>query len=157
VIDFGNWILNPPPSHFRRRFLFADGGQMISTKHFSLFLLLLLAGCGGGVAAMTGEVNFPDGKPVAGTVVIELTHDDVRERKSYQADIAADGTFHLQAPPGSYRVMIAPPQQKLGGVEGSARKLTFDEKFASFETSKLMFEVTSDPAKNHFKIPVTYP
>lgn len=121
-------------------------------------IFLLLAGCSTEVAEVSGEVAFPDRKAISGgTVVFELDRSDVRERRSYPAEVAADGTFRLKAVPGVYRVMIAPPQQKLGGVEGSARKLIFNDKFSSFETSDLKFEVMRDPSKNHFKIQVTPP
>jgi hypothetical protein len=120
-------------------------------------LMLILTGCGVKIYPVDGEVRFADGKPLdSGTIVFELIHDDPRERQSYPAEIAANGSFRLEAPPGGYRVMIAPLAQ--GGPDGgSSRNWTFDEKFASFEKSELRFTVTTAEASNHCKFTITPP
>jgi len=119
---------------------------------------LVLTGCGVKNYPVQGEVAFPDGKPLAGgTVVLEFVHDDPRERKSYPAEVGADGRFKLEAPEGAYRALVAPPDSTTGSVEGSARKWTFDPRFSAFESSGLKYSVTRDAAKNHFKIAITPP
>lgn len=138
-----------------------ERSPMALTKSFTSAVLgaaalFILTGCGVKTCAVTGEVAFPDGKPLtAGSVIFELIHADPRERKSFSAPIGADGTFTVEAPPGSYRAMLLPEEPKTTGVEGSARNFIFDPKFSNVETSGLRFEVQGDETKNHFKIAIT--
>lgn len=81
---------------------------------FSLSLIVLListVGCGGNASAtpetfnVTGKVTY-EGQPVGeGFVQVQ----DSTSGRSAQGAIAADGTFSLQAPAGTYQVAVVPP------------------------------------------------
>jgi hypothetical protein len=116
-------------------------------------IVLSMAGCSGRkLFPVEGKVVFPDGKVLnGGTVTFGPTDKDAV--LGPRAEIKLDGTFQMGtfkegdgAPPGHYRVLIAP----LEGVDPQERPRPegFDSRFASFETSGL--EYTVKPGKNGF-------
>ncbi|MGE3804331.1 MAG: carboxypeptidase regulatory-like domain-containing protein [Gemmataceae bacterium] len=117
------------------------------------FVVLLLAGCGSGTAAVTGTVVHEDGSPareLAGGVVC---FDDGKH--SAVGTIDAEGRFtlgtfglHDGALPGNYRVAISQPDP-----DGrSAGEVLIDPRYTRFDTSGLQAEVTT--GKNDFTFPL---
>ena len=68
----------------------------------SVFLCLLLAGCGDGTMSVSGTVTFPDGSPLKKGSVAFATG-------SFSASSALDenGRYSISVPPGQYKVYIA--------------------------------------------------
>jgi len=113
--------------------------------------LVFAAGCGrSGLYRVKGKVVFPDGKPLtAGTVEFRPVADaylaprgEIKVDGSFRASTYAEGDG---APPGTYRVVITPPEQL---DPGQPRPLPFDRRFSNFQTSGL--EYTVKEGKNEF-------
>ena len=122
---------------------------------------LVAGGCGSGRYPVTGKVLYEDGAPLEeGTVIAEMESGD--ERVMSQGDLSAGGVFKWGtarpgdgAKPGKYRVAVLP--RALGDSELSqGLRPAVDDKFTSFDTSGLEFEVKSS-GKNELIITVTKP
>jgi hypothetical protein len=134
-------------------------------------LLAALAGCGaggGGTYPVSGKVVFADGQPVtAGQITFEPLDDKAGWTAS--GPIESDGSFAVSstdkltgAKPGKYRVVITPPEEEAGLVEGEdgegkapTRPATIDPKFQNSETTSLEAEVK--PQSNTFTFTVEHP
>jgi hypothetical protein len=117
--------------------------------------LLGAAGCGG-YHPVRGTVTYPDGTPVSKGIVV-FERKDGGKAVTARGEIQADGTYQLGtektgdgAPAGKYRVLVTPRVEN-----PDAPEVTFDRRFADFNTSGLEFEVTS--GDNDFPIQVTRP
>ncbi len=122
-------------------------------------LVFLAIGCSGrGLHSVRGKVVFAeDGSPLGGGWVYFENKDG---GGSPDSPIASDGSFELRtaqpgdgAAPGTYRVMIKPPEQSV--PEGQRRPLIIDPRFTSFETSGI--ELVVEAKKNFFEIKVKKP
>jgi hypothetical protein len=117
----------------------------------ALLVVLDAAGCNRrGLYPVKGKVVFPDGTPLtAGTVEFRpVEHAFLAPR----GEIQSDGTFRAStyaagdgAPPGTYKVVITPPEQL---DPGQPRPKPFDRRFSNFEKSGL--EYTVKKGKNEF-------
>ncbi len=119
--------------------------------------VVLLAGCGGSLTPVRGKVSLADGKPAAGSQVVFETEAEGK-RVSARGDVREDGSFELSTfqpgdgvPPGKYKVQVNPPP--MVSAEGPY-VVPFNNKFTSFQTSGLEFEVKPG-VKNEFAIQVT--
>jgi hypothetical protein len=127
-----------------------------------LALLVTLAGCGRGHYPVHGKVTFPDGTPLTeGLVMFETSGAGDGMPVSARGEIQADGRFELSThkpgdgvPPGTYRVLISPKKDP-NAVDKKTAPPPFDQKFTSFATSQLTFEVK--PQDNDCPITVTKP
>jgi hypothetical protein len=116
------------------------------------------AGCGTRLVPVRGKVTFPDGAPLTeGTVVFESTGGD--PPVTARGDVKAGGEYVLGtfrpgdgAPPGRYRVLVA-PRSDPNAVDRPSRPPPFDPRFADFKTSGLEVEVTPD--RSDYPIEVT--
>ena len=114
---------------------------------FSLCVLLLLSGCGGGNVKAGGSVAFSDGTALThGTVIF------TDGQHQYTGEIQPDGSFRLGGlkagdglPPGTYRVAVI-------AYEGEGESIV-GEKFGSPESSDISFEVVKGKSEP-FKITV---
>ena len=121
-------------------------------KSCYFLLLALLAGCSGeDRQPVEGKITFPDGKPVAGVVVL-FECDQPAVSAFGKTD--AEGNYRLGtsatgdgAPQGDYRVMITVPGA--ANPDQLPQRL-FDPRFGDFETSGLRYTVTG--GKNRFDI-----
>ena len=118
--------------------------------------LAALAGCGAKYYPVHGKVTLPGGQPVPGSLVV---FEGTSGGKSISArgEVGADGSYSLStnapgdgAPPGKYRVSVAPPPAI--SAEGGGRP-PFHVRFSRVETSNLEFEVK--PQDNEYSIQVT--
>jgi hypothetical protein len=122
-------------------------------------LLLGATGCGSSLVAVHGKVTYPDGKPLtAGLVVFESQGQE--KAITARGEVRGDGTFELGtyqpgdgAPPGKYRALVTPKYDP-NAVDRPARPPAFDERYSSFATSGLEFEVTAS-GPNAFSIQVS--
>jgi hypothetical protein len=114
--------------------------------------VVVLAGCNrSGLHKVEGKVVFPDGSPLtAGTV--EFGPVDKHAIYAPRGFINADGSFRASthdendgAPPGTYRLLITPPEEL---EPGQPKPKPFDRRFKSFETSGV--EYTVKEGKNDF-------
>ena len=130
----------------------------------------LHAGCGDSnrpTYPAGGTVSLTDGTPVGGgQIFFQLQNDPAAA--TAQGTTAPDGTFQLGtynqtdgALEGTHSVMVIPPRapRELGweaqmqqGRALSSANVQIDHQYYGFDTSPLMFTVTSDPTKNHFDI-----
>jgi hypothetical protein len=122
----------------------------------ALLLPVAAAGCGG-LHPVRGKVAFEDGAPVTGGMVV-FESKDRRPAVTARGEIQPDGTYQLSmrghgdgAPPGVYRVLIAPPPPD--DPRQRFVKPPFDERYTNFATSGLEFEVKA--GVNEFPIQVT--
>jgi hypothetical protein len=109
--------------------------SLLRQAFLGALMSLFLAGCGQRFQTVTGSVRFADGTPVkAGEVLL-------------QSKIQEDGSFQLEAPPGSYvaRIERADP-------EDGSRAPTIDWKFANFETSGLNIDVVDGPTEVQIRV-----
>jgi hypothetical protein len=118
-------------------------------------LLVGVAGCGG-YYPVHGKVTYPDGSPVTKGIVV-FESNGAANAISARGEIQADGTYQLGTdkpgdgvPAGKYRVLVTPRLEN-----PDAPEVTFDRRFADFNTSGLEFEVGS--GDNDFSIQVTRP
>jgi hypothetical protein len=137
---------------------------MRSAQAISLAALVMLAGCGDDGRIPTypasGVVKFADGKPLVGGVVLCESPHGLAAR----AIIQEDGTFELGtyeqddgAVAGKHRVTIQPaPSADADPDSGVKTPPAFDERFKSFDTSGITFDVKPD-GENDFKIEITPP
>jgi hypothetical protein len=129
----------------------------------SVLVLAGSSGCGGKhVYPVEGQVVFKDGTPLAGGwVVFEPMDPEVKASAS--GDIRSDGTFRLAthknadgAFEGRYRVVVTPPLTKQKDERKPVPE-TIHSKYLSLDTTPLEFTVTSDKAKNRFRIEIERP
>ncbi|MCI0455903.1 MAG: hypothetical protein L0Z62_02845 [Gemmataceae bacterium] len=108
-------------------------------------LLSAIAGCGSGLHPVRGKVTLDDGKPLTKGLVI---FEGKQGEKTVMARgvIQTDGSYRLSthtpgdgAPPGKYRVLIAPMEDV--DAPDNERRLAFDSRYTDFNTSGLEFEV----------------
>jgi len=115
-----------------------------------LLPLVIVVGCGGDAAKVTGTVTLADGTPLtAGRITFESATTNVI------GNIDSQGRFALfqhrpgdRVPPGTYRGLIYydTMEQDMQRREGDHRSfLPFAPKYASFETSGLT--LTVEPRK----------
>jgi hypothetical protein len=142
-----------PESEVRGRGSGARGQHVVA----GVFLVLL---AGGGcdrsapLYPVRGTVTLEDGSPLTrGMVVFEST--DAAVGVTARGEIKADGSYQLSTfqpgdgvPPGRYRVQINPMDRS--EVADEDKKLPYDIKYTSFETSALRYEVK--PGTNGFSI-----
>jgi hypothetical protein len=110
----------------------------------ALLLLFGAVGCGARPYPVRGNVTLEDGTPVmAGMVTFETK--DAEKPVTARAQINPDGSYELStykpgdgALPGVYRVAVTPAAQS---PDLPATKPTYDERYTSFATSGLEFEV----------------
>lgn len=133
----------------------------------SLLLTLIvvaLSGCGRGdrlsTYPATGQVSYPDGRPLeGGTIIFESVEQTVTARGA----IDIDGGFELGtyesgdgAVAGRHRVAISPPSQMdVDPDEGEVPALVHP-RFTHPETSELEFTVSAD-GPNRFEVEVERP
>ncbi len=115
----------------------------------------------------SGKVSLTDGTPLSGgQIAFQLKNDPAAA--TAQARIAPDGTFQLGtyqqtdgALEGTHGVLVIPPRaprtpaweaEMQQGRSSSAATLQIDHRYFGFDTSPLIFTVTSDASKNHFDI-----
>jgi hypothetical protein len=131
--------------------------MVLMRSTFSVALLAVLsAGCGARYHPVHGKVTYEDGTPVTkGIVVFESKGAD--KALTARGDLQSDGTYRLGtqkpgdgAPAGMYRVLVTPRIE-----DPDAPEVTFDRRFADFNTSGLEFEVKS--GDNDFPIQVSRP
>jgi hypothetical protein len=126
-----------------------------------LLLSLAAAGCGSGLYPVRGKVTFPDGTPMTeGTVVFESVDGD--KPVTARGPIQSDGSYELGthkpgdgAPPGKYRVLVAPKYDPNAVDKKPAAGPPLDPRFTAFETSGLKFEVTA--GNNDYPIQISRP
>lgn len=111
----------------------------------------VIVGCGGGtgvasqrVHAVTGKVELPDGKPLAGGTVYFVPKDGVVVS---EGRLDSDGKFTLVtggsgdgAPAGEYRIRVEPADKSLlsaGQSNGAKKRLPFNRKYLDEDTSNL--------------------
>jgi hypothetical protein len=110
----------------------------------ALLLLLGTLGCGARPYPVRGSVTLEDGTPVtAGMVTFETK--DAEKPVTARGQIQPDGSYELSTYkpgdgvlPGVYRVAVTPAAQS---PDASVTKPAYDERFMSFATSGLEFEV----------------
>ena len=140
---------------------------MANTQYSSLsgiaiaaLLAVCAGGCGGSgvpVYPASGHVEFADGTRMSGGSVsfrpVQATMD-----ASARGQIRPDGTFTLTtftpddgAALGRHQVLVV---SALGGDRESPNPAQprLDPRFSNYDTSGLEFEVTTDTAKNEFKV-----
>jgi len=110
-----------------------------------------MAGCGGGLYPVKGQVVYADGSDVsvlAGGMVLFDPADPEMEKESARGVIQANGSFEMSmaskgdgVKPGKYYVMVAPPPL-IGKRRDQGRPRLLDESFRSFTTSGLEITVT---------------
>jgi len=123
----------------------------------SIFLCLLLVGCGDGTMRVSGTVTFPDGSPLTlGTVAFAT------DTFTASGVLDASGRYSVNVPPGQYRVYIAlasvldetfvpPPHEP-----DAARWISLiHPSFASLETTPLTSEVSRSGTHNFVVKPPT--
>jgi hypothetical protein len=117
------------------------------------------AGCGSKLYPVTGNVTYPDGKPLSeGMVVFESQ--DPQNPGTARGEIGTDGSYRLGTNkpgdgllPGTYRALVA-PKYNANLVDGPAKPPPFDPRFMDFKTSGLQFTVTAS-GPNEFAIQVS--
>lgn len=126
----------------------------------TLFLLAGLAGCGGRLRPVEGQVVFKDGQPLAGGLVVFDRIEPAEPRLSARGNLGPDGKFRLStytqddgALEGRYRVAVAPPLPE--DARDIGRVQVLHRRYESVETSGLEFQVTG--GKNEFRITVERP
>ena len=110
-------------------------------------IVLVLAGCGGGMYPVRGTVTLEDGTALTrGLVVFERVAGG--QPITARGDVQSDGSYQLSTnkpgdgvPPGRYKVLVNPLD--LSDVPDEQKKLPFDVKYTRFATSGLEFEVKS--------------
>jgi hypothetical protein len=120
-------------------------------------LPLGVAGCGGDLHSVRGNVTLDDGTPLtSGMVVFESK--DMQPTVTARGEIQPDGSYRLGtrklgdgAPAGAYRVLIVPPPPD--DPRDRFVKPPFDERYTDFRTSGLEFVVQS--GTNEFPIQLT--
>jgi hypothetical protein len=124
----------------------------------STFLLLCLAGCGGGLYPVEGIVQFDDGRPAkelaGGMVSLQGLDQDI----SSQGEIRGDGSFAIStiaqadgAMPGRYRVMITPPPTASESQRGA--KPALDPIYS--DAAKTPLEITVAAKRNETTLRVS--
>ena len=129
-----------------------------------VLIVVALSGCGrgGGLPTYpaTGQVSYPDGRPLeGGTIIFESVEHTVTARGA----IDIDGGFELGtyesgdgAVAGSHRVAISPPSQMdVDPDEGEVPALVHS-RFTHPDTSALEFTVSAD-GPNRFEVTVERP
>jgi hypothetical protein len=124
-----------------------------------LLLLLGSIGCDSGpkLYPVGGTVTLEDGSPLTkGMVVFENKQAEVAV--TARGEVKPDGSYQLSTykpgdgvPQGKYRVQIN--SMDLSEVPDEEKKLPYDLKYMSFETSGLEYEVK--PGPNGFSIRLT--
>jgi hypothetical protein len=130
----------------------------------SIVLIVALGGCNGGnqpaTFPVTGVVTLPNGTPVKNTTVRFRTTD---RTPPFTASGKTDdqGTFRFDAAEGENAAIVAPTvprdTDEMTPAQRDRVMNPFDPMFLDYETSKLRFQVTSDPSKNAFDIKVWPP
>ncbi len=129
-----------------------------------VLIVMALSGCGRGdglpTYPATGQVSYPDGRPLEGGTII---FESVEHRVSARGAIDIDGSFDLGtyesgdgAVAGRYRVAISPPSQMdVDPDEGDVPALVHP-RFTHPDTSGLEFTVSAD-RPNRFEVEVERP
>jgi hypothetical protein len=123
------------------RFVVSAAGRLVAG---AALLLTGAAGCGSGPYPVRGTVTLEDGtKVTSGTVIFETR--DAEKPVAARGEIKPDGSYELGthkpgdgAPAGVYRVLIAPPPTH---PDRPPEKPPYDNRYTSFATSQLEFEV----------------
>jgi hypothetical protein len=129
------------------------------------FAFVMLSGCGGrGDRLPTyradGIVKFPDGRPLAGGIVLCESPHGLAAR----AVIESDGTFRLGtydkgdgAVEGKHRATVQPASSgESASAGGAPPRPAMDDRFKDFERSGIVLEV-SPSGRNHFEIVISPP
>lgn len=126
----------------------------------------ILTGCGRHavpVYSTGGKVVFPDGKPLGGGWVWTRPVQG-KDIPGARGQIQPDGSFELGtyrpgdgAVEGEHLVLVSPPLLRGDRAEMLKRPKIIDPRFESFDTSRLKFAVTRDPAKNQFALRIDCP
>jgi hypothetical protein len=129
-----------------------------------VLIAAIFGGCNGSdqlpTHAVTGKVLFRDGKPLKNATVRFRTTDRV---PAFTASAKTDdqGAFQLNAAEGENAVIVAPwtprDTDAMTPAQRDRAENPIDPMFLDYETSKLKFQVTSDPSKNQFEIKVWPP
>lgn len=129
-------------------------------------LLVFVTGCGSDhppTFPVTGRVEFPDGKPLAGGS-IEFETKLESKLITARGTVASDGRFTLGtyqaedgALPGTHRVAVFAEPEIGTGYERPDKlpSRVIDDRFSSFEASGLKFEIRAEP--NEFTVVVEPP
>jgi hypothetical protein len=102
----------------------------ITASSLVLFALVLPAGCGGGMATVTGSVSL-DGQPVkSGSIAFVRTEGEALR----EGGVIRDGTFEVSLPPGAYKIELNAPK-----VAGTRKQKGFDGKEEVLEITEELF------------------
>ncbi|MDX1962969.1 MAG: hypothetical protein SFX18_07440 [Pirellulales bacterium] len=139
---------------------------LIKRVAYALWLVLII-GCGSSVPVyeVTGEVVFPDGKPLT-TGMVEFRSIDLPLTFLASGPIGKDGKFRLEggkhgagATPAKYKVIVVVDKVAHVDRQTGKRKSQFPiaAEFRDYQSTPLEFRVTDNPANNHFRIQVRSP
>jgi hypothetical protein len=129
-----------------------------------VLIAVIFGGCGGSDQPSTypvnGKVLFPDGAPLKNATLRFRTIDRV---PAFTASGKTDdqGAFQLDVAEGENAVIVVPwtprDTDAMTPTQRDRAMNPIDSMFLDYETSKLKFQVTSDPSKNQFEIKVWQP
>ena len=135
--------------------------QLSVAQRCVLLVTLVLAGCDRSdqpsTYAISGKAHFPDGSPLKNATIRFRTTDRV---PAFTASGKTDdqGAFDFRAADGNNAVIVVPwtprDTDAMTPAQRDRAENPIDPMFLDYDTSKLQFQVTSDPAKNHFDIKV---
>ncbi len=126
----------------------------------ALLFAPFLAGCGGNIHPVEGEVVWKDGSPARELEGSHVVFDLPEKQTSARGIIQADGTFRLTttkpndgALAGDHKVFIIETRKQLGGPDSTAiAPGVMDVRFFDPKTSGL--EVSVKPGNNKFTLKV---